>query len=220
MSFILDALKKSESDRQRQSGPALFEVRVASPRQRFPTWALLLAVLLGINLIGLLWYLLRNDAPPAVATMTTTPAEPAIGAAVARTGTDPRFDPPLIEDRSLTMGRAPLGTADTAPSALEAEIDLTALPSIDQAPRDPSGGNVTRGLPTRDSLVGSGTAELPNVALSLHVYDAAPAKRFALIGSQRVVEGDSLPNGMRVEEIVVDGVVMSYRGSRFLVPIQ
>ena len=29
MSFILDALKKSESDRQRQSGPALFEVKVA-----------------------------------------------------------------------------------------------------------------------------------------------------------------------------------------------
>src|SRR5205823_4881514 len=31
MSFILDALKKSESDRQRRSGPALFEVKVAPP---------------------------------------------------------------------------------------------------------------------------------------------------------------------------------------------
>ena len=30
MSFILDALKKSESDRQRQSAPALFEVKVAA----------------------------------------------------------------------------------------------------------------------------------------------------------------------------------------------
>ena len=36
MSFILDALKKSESDRQRQSGPALFEVKVAAPRTRLP----------------------------------------------------------------------------------------------------------------------------------------------------------------------------------------
>ena len=40
MSFILDALKKSETDRQRASAPALFEVKVATPRLekvgRFP----------------------------------------------------------------------------------------------------------------------------------------------------------------------------------------
>ena len=46
MSFILDALKKSESDRQRQSGPALFEVKVAPPRTRLPAWAIAIAVLL------------------------------------------------------------------------------------------------------------------------------------------------------------------------------
>ena len=40
MSFILDALKKSETDRQRQSAPALFEVKVAAPRRRFPLWAI------------------------------------------------------------------------------------------------------------------------------------------------------------------------------------
>ena len=44
MSFILDALKKSENDRQRQSAPALFEVKVAAPRRRFPLWAVALAV--------------------------------------------------------------------------------------------------------------------------------------------------------------------------------
>jgi hypothetical protein len=33
MSFIVDALKKSETDRQRQSVPALFEVKVAAPRR-------------------------------------------------------------------------------------------------------------------------------------------------------------------------------------------
>ena len=49
MSFILDALKKSENDRQRQTAPALFEVKVAAPRRRFPIWAVGLAVLLGVN---------------------------------------------------------------------------------------------------------------------------------------------------------------------------
>jgi hypothetical protein len=36
MSFILDALKKSETDRQRENGPALFEVKVAPPRTGLP----------------------------------------------------------------------------------------------------------------------------------------------------------------------------------------
>ena len=38
MSFILDALKKSEAERQRQAGPALLEMRVVRPRRRIPVW--------------------------------------------------------------------------------------------------------------------------------------------------------------------------------------
>ena len=60
MSFILDALKKSESDRQRQSGPALYEVKVAPPRGGLPPWAVAVVILLAINLMIGLWMLLRH----------------------------------------------------------------------------------------------------------------------------------------------------------------
>ena len=60
MSFILDALKKSESDRQRQSGPALFEVKVAPPKPQFPYWALALAALLVINIAIGAWVFLHR----------------------------------------------------------------------------------------------------------------------------------------------------------------
>jgi general secretion pathway protein B len=67
MSFILDALKKSETDRQRQNGPALFEVRVAPTRDKLPLWAVGLGVLLAVNLVIVAWVLLRRpstaDAP-------------------------------------------------------------------------------------------------------------------------------------------------------------
>ena len=77
MSFILDALKKSESDRQRQHGPALFEVRVAPPRTRLPPWAIAIALLLAVNLGVVMWMLLRHQlrtgAPAAaIATMPDT----------------------------------------------------------------------------------------------------------------------------------------------------
>mgnify|MGYP001590362261 FL=1 len=39
MSFILDALRKSEHDRQRQSGPALAEVPIAAPKPKSNVWA-------------------------------------------------------------------------------------------------------------------------------------------------------------------------------------
>src|SRR6185437_15586878 len=85
MSFILDALKKSESDRQRQSGPALYEVKVAAPRSQLPYWAIGLIVLLGVNLVIVAWALLRRpshapDTPTVAAAnapaATPTPAPP------------------------------------------------------------------------------------------------------------------------------------------------
>jgi general secretion pathway protein B len=73
MSFILDALKKSETDRQRQNGPALFEVRVTPPRNGLPLWAIGLAALLGVNLVIVAWVLLRRPAAADVAATTTAP---------------------------------------------------------------------------------------------------------------------------------------------------
>ena len=74
MSFILDALKKSENDRQRASGPALFEVRVAPPRSRFPIWAIAVGVLLMVNLGVVAWLVLRtNSQNPAVVAQTPVP---------------------------------------------------------------------------------------------------------------------------------------------------
>jgi general secretion pathway protein B len=88
MSFILDALKKSESDRQRQTGPALFEVKVAPPKARFPVWAVAIAGLLVINMMIVGWLLLRRSSrgdetaaaaqntPPAASAPTPAPPAP------------------------------------------------------------------------------------------------------------------------------------------------
>ena len=47
MSFILDALKKSEAERQRQAGPALLEMRIVRPARRLPVWAVIVGVARG-----------------------------------------------------------------------------------------------------------------------------------------------------------------------------
>ena len=82
MSFILDALKKSETDRQRQNGPALFEVRMAPPKTGLPLWAIGLGVLLAVNLVIVAWVLLRKSSTvdTAAASSSQTAAASAGGA--------------------------------------------------------------------------------------------------------------------------------------------
>lgn len=60
MSFILDALKKSELERQRQVVPGLMDSRAARPRPRLPLWAIGLMLLLGFNLTVLTVVLTRG----------------------------------------------------------------------------------------------------------------------------------------------------------------
>ena len=67
MSFILDALKKSEIERQRQSAPGLIDARPSPRRSRMPLWVTILCILLGVNLLALTYVVLRKSAAPAPA---------------------------------------------------------------------------------------------------------------------------------------------------------
>lgn len=74
MSFILDALKKSENERQRQIGPSLADVKMARRKPERPWWAVAVAALLVINLGVLIVVLTRDgDAPPAASTQQAAP---------------------------------------------------------------------------------------------------------------------------------------------------
>ena len=64
MSFILDALKKSESDRQQQSGAEFSSVPSGSSEAHPYKWLWILAFLLLVNFAALLIVLLRPGAEP------------------------------------------------------------------------------------------------------------------------------------------------------------
>lgn len=239
MSFILDALKKSENERQRQTKPGLFEARVASPRARFPIWAVSIGALLGVNLLILIWLMTRPDAPapggtatgvsapmnaPGTAPATSATAQPAPANALPAE----RFNPPLVVDPSLDTGveaAAPAGAAPpfNANDYLPAQAGQPGplpMPGAGRSTVPVAGSSsASNGLPTREDLVGRGQ-QIPEANLSLHVFDAVPAKRFVFVNGQRGSEGETLPNGLRIEEIIGDGAILSWNGTRFLVPIQ
>ena len=64
MSFILDALKKSEDERLGQSGPNLTYAHSGARRESIPRWVLILSALLLINLAGLVVVMIwKSDMP-------------------------------------------------------------------------------------------------------------------------------------------------------------
>lgn len=235
MSFILDALKKSETDRQRQTAPALFEVKVAAPRRRLPVWAIALGVLLGVNLLVVVWFFSRQPAGPALpnaalsaekpseaqsappgmvtvpATATYIPANAASNVTVGPGNHDPGVvapsaAPPLAEEPQLASGEPSVppdyDARDYAPAVTPAQANATAAARRAGA------------LPSRDEVLAQGT-QLPDIRLDLHVYDPDPAKRFVFVNMRKLREGESLPDGLRVDSITQTGARLTYRGTQF-----
>ena len=75
-------------------------------------------------------------------------------------------------------------------------------------------------LPTISELDLTGANALPDLHLDVHVYATKPAERFVYINMRKYQEGNTLAEGPVLERIRRDGVVLDYRGVRFLLPRQ
>ena len=60
-------------------------------------------------------------------------------------------------------------------------------------------------------------ASLPELKISLQVYDVNPENRFAVVNGQRYTQGAELASGLILSEIRQRGVVFTYRDYRFIV---
>lgn len=261
MSFILDALRKSEHERQRQTGPALVETPVAVPKPKSNPWATAALALLVVNLIaiGVLLIMRSGETPPAApvvqsppsaAPASTTP-ESAAPAQAAVTQTRPTSPPPVPPPPMLRPAE-PVAPATRNPlerevagyspgmeyeAAAGAAAPPPGPPAVVAAPRrggtvvyeslpdgstmTPAGpqrpaGSPSRNMPTADDVAAS--SGLPELRLELHVYSNRLQERFVFINGAKYREGDTTKEGAAVEEITSDGVVMSARGNRFLLP--
>jgi general secretion pathway protein B len=135
MSFILDALRKSEHARQRQTGPALVETPVAAPRAKSNLWPTAAIALLVVNLVAIGLLLLsrsgRDEADegvPTVAAPATAPVAPGAQASVTRTLPEPASNPPPMLRPAEAAPPAP-GTRNP----LEGEVSEGALAMNDEA---------------------------------------------------------------------------------------
>ena len=72
-------------------------------------------------------------------------------------------------------------------------------------------------IPTIDDIASSLRRDLPALPVAMQVYSSDPARRFILVEGERKKEGDMIRD-VAVREIRPNGVVLEFRGQRFLLP--
>ncbi|MFZ9084980.1 MAG: general secretion pathway protein GspB [Steroidobacteraceae bacterium] len=228
MSFILDALRKSEHQRQRQAGPYVAQAPLGRRSTQTPMVLVIVAVLLVVNLVVLILFLLRDDTP----TVVEAPAQDAMQSSPAAT---PDAAPPPVASRpAVAMApppgpvqqvQAPAGVMYEAPPQREAPepppaylLPEAEAPNYGPAPPQPS-APTAEALPLPLSMLPpQATAGLPPLVLELHVYSSDPTQRAVFINGRRYLEGDTINEGADLLAISSEGAVLNYRGQRFLLP--
>jgi general secretion pathway protein B len=225
MSFILDALKKSELERQRQSVPGLMDTRSSPRRSRLPIWALALGGLLAVNLLALTIVLIRRSPPVAQAPRQADTAPAATAAPAPAAAHFSPLDAAPVYAPEIPVAAA--GGAEPQAPARMAAIDgagKTGVHSLHHA--DPllsdeiANAETQEVLPSISEISLTGAQALPELHLDVHVYATKPADRFVYINMRKYHEGAALQEGPILERIRRDGVVLNYQGLRFILPRQ
>lgn len=191
MSYILEALKRSDLHRELVCGsaPEAGE-RPRVLQLRGPAVSRLAPVVMALAAVGgaaMLTLRSRENMPLPVA---QGPAPATLAAAAEKA-------PALASPTTA------------APAALPAET--AAQPSGTAAAPSPADGPA----PLFADLPLAYRQSVPFLHLDVHAWSASPGKRFVMLNGHIYREGDAAREGPVVERIEPGGVVLSYRGRRY-----
>jgi general secretion pathway protein B len=226
MSFILDALRKSERERQQQAAPGIGDVAHRPSKKGSNRWLIALLVILGLNALLVVALLLRGQGQaPDTRSVQPAPVPRAAPAPARRPAlTAPKREDirPLAEevsdadpaDASPAMAMAAPTPPAPAPVATPRPAPQRAAPA--SASASASADSISSGLPSMEELVLDGQLEMQPLRLDMHVYSEQPAQRFVFINMSKYREGEALKEGPRVDTITAEGVVLIHQGKRFV----
>ena len=207
MSYILDALKRADSERERGIVPGLH----AQPVPPGPTVGatsrdlkLVTVLLIGLGLIvagGFLWRWLGTQGSAPVVVQ----APPAVLSAPAASVT-------AISSPTLPVA-PPAGISTPAPPARVAPAPPRA-PVMASPPPAPAPIAELAELPADARLA------LPKLVISGSTYSDNPAHRMLVINGQVFREGEKVAADLFLERIRIKSAVLNYKGQRYAMAYQ
>lgn len=188
MSFILDALKKSERERQRKNTPKISDVLVESEKKQNNKHSIFIIFLL-LSIILLLIY------PQFYSTSRTSSIE-----------TKPIIDLPQSTKSNLL---------EIQSNKKEKEIDLY---QEDVENFDPNEVNEVPDILDINVANISNNLFLPEMHIDIHVFSEIPSERFVFINMRKYFEGEEIQEGLIVDGITEEGVLLKQQDITFLLP--
>ena len=204
MSFILDALRKSDHERQKNAVPNINQIPSAVKRTKIPRWIVYLMGVIAMCALILGWGWMKTLNSINVPATRTESVRATASASPSNSGSI----------RSLAL-EARTATDSAQATFLAGDIQVEPpVSAVRMEPPETLPSSVVY-APSLSELLATGT-NLPNLQLELHVFSPNPTERFVFINSSRYGEGDILQEGPQVITITIDGVILSYAGQNFM----
>ena len=237
MSYILEALKKSEQQREIGRVPGITSVHENTAKSVTGKWLWLIAGILLLN-AGLLVFLLWPEPEPDSAAGSVPLPEPvpvqrdrpAVAPVVSR---PPALEKPVrhvpqtarIEPVPEPQAPEPVTTEAAAKPVLQeppmAARVLPAAPPVEPPPRPAAVKAGPPALPVWPQIPAHLFQQLNgSLRLDVHVFGDQPQKSFVLINMRKYREGEKLQEGPLLDEITPEGVILSFSGQRFRLQAQ
>ena len=240
MSYILEALKKSEQERERERGalPDIKSVHAPSSvlhRGERRWWPFILVAVIVVASAGLTVFYLKNTSPlsqqvqieqPSISSSKQSPVaevpvrqEPEKAARqvpdpeVSRPATTPRNTVAPVEQKkqSVVFSKQPLERDDVIGNLDEQREQA----EVSKVKPEKKGSSRQDSVVAISDIPDNIRKKIPNIAFEGHVYSSVPGRRSIMVNGHKRREGDTIGDDLLVREITGEGAEFEFQGYRF-----
>ena len=222
MSYILDALKKAEKERQKGNIPGILTTHdvVLKEARSYPILPYLFIALLLISCIFLFFLIFHSKKISNISNIKNLEINLKSNSAE------------VIENNKKSNITITSSVKPPDKTSKESATELTKnLPSIQIEPSAINNKPESRSETETKSIVDKKIYQLnelpsslqqmlPPFSISVHIYSEEPASRFIKINGISLREGQDLTHGLRVQEITKDGVIFHYQNYLFFIGLK
>ena len=196
MSYILDALNKSEEEKQQHRTPSLNTIHQKPNKKRSQnrSWTAILSLLILVNLVGLMIWLFffgGSSSPPTLSRIQPDMSSSPVSTAPSRR--TPSSVVPSVTPPELTSSNS--GRAQISPSvSLEKPLESAAVPDLINQ-------------------------EIAAIRFSSHIYASDADLRMVVIDGQQLKENARFGSALELSQITEDGVIIRYQNHSISVSV-
>lgn len=205
MSYILDALKKSEQERGNGNIPGVQTVHSSSLNynNKKTYWPYILIAAVLLNLIAIIYFVFDKENKTAV--------EPVVTA--DQTTTEIISAPVKVIEQTQEENKQTVHTTATEKPITLNNVETSSEKQIAPAASREMTSNNT--IVEYYDLAEHIKQQLPKIIISAHVYSSNPVQRSIVINNNFMEEGEYVLDDLVLYEITRDGAVFSYHETLF-----